>query len=84
MDCSFLYIFSEPKVETVTRGTSYKFAPLNYSIIRSLWEIWHNSSLENPIWIRVVALERGRRELLQVAISKLDDPELQRYIRLNI
>jgi len=31
-----------------------------------------------------VALERGSRRLLQVAISKLDDPKLQRYIRFNI
>jgi len=31
-----------------------------------------------------VALERGRRRLLQVTISELDDPKLQRYIRFNI
>ena len=31
-----------------------------------------------------MALERGHRRLLQVAISELDDPKLQRYIRFNI
>jgi len=31
-----------------------------------------------------VALERGCRRLLQVAISELDDLKLQRYIRFNI
>jgi len=31
-----------------------------------------------------VALERGQRGLLQVAILELDDPKLQRYIRGNI
>ena len=31
-----------------------------------------------------MALERGRRRLLQVAISELDDLKLQRYIRFNI
>ena len=77
-------IFSEPEVETVTRGTSYKFALLNQSISRSLWEILYNSSLVNPIWIRLVALERGHRGLLQVTISELDDPKVQRYIRSNI
>ena len=74
----------DSKVETVARGTSYKFALLNQSKSKSLWEISHNSSLENPIWLRLVALERGRRRLLQVAISELDDPKLQRYIRFNI
>ena len=68
----------------MTRGTSYKFALLKRSIIRSSWEIVHNSFLENPIWIRLVALERGHRGLPQVAISELDDPKLQRYIKGNI
>ena len=31
----------------MTRGKSYKFAPLNQSIIRSLWENGHNFVLEN-------------------------------------
>jgi len=31
-----------------------------------------------------VALERGHRRLLQIVISELDDPKLQRYIKLNI
>jgi len=34
--------------------------------------------------VRLVALERGHRRLLQVAISELDDLQLQRYIRFNI
>ena len=75
---------SDSKVETLTHGTSYKFALLNQSKSKSPWEISHNSSLENPIWLRLVALERGRRRLLQVAISELDDPKLYRYIRFNI
>ena len=75
---------SDPKVETVTHGTSYKFALLNQSKSKSLWEISHNVSLENPIWLRLVALERGRRRILQIEISELDDPKLQRYIRFNI
>jgi len=68
----------------VTRGTSYKFALLKSSIIRSLWEIWHNSSLENPIRVRLVALERGHRGKPPVAISELDVLQVQRYIRGNI
>ena len=68
----------------MTRGTSYKFALLERSIIRSLWEIWHNSSLENPIGVRLVALDRGHRGIPQVTISELDDPKLQRYIKDNI
>ena len=31
-----------------------------------------------------MALERGRRRLLQVSILELDDMKLQRYIRFNI
>jgi len=68
----------------VTRGTSYKFALLESSIIRSSLEIVHNFALENLNSIRLVALERGHRGLLQVIISELDDPKLQRYIRFNI
>ena len=68
----------------MTHCTSYKFALLKRYIINPSWEIVHNSFLENPIWIRLVALERGRRGLLQVAISELDDPKLQRYIRFNM
>jgi len=63
----------------LTRGTSYKFALLERSIIRSSWEIVHNSFLENPIWIRLVALERGHRGLLQVEILELKYLELQSY-----
>ena len=54
---------SEPKDETVTRGKSYKFALLNQSIIRSLWEIGHNFVLKNPNHIRPVALEGSFRGL---------------------
>ena len=68
----------------MTRGTSYKLALLERSIIRSSWEIVHNSFLENPIWIRLVALERGCRGLLQVTILELNDPKLQGYIIFNI
>ena len=56
---------SETKDETVTRGKSYKFALLNQSIIRSLWEIGHNFVLENPNQVRPVAFERSFRGLLQ-------------------
>ena len=31
-----------------------------------------------------MALERGHRRLLQVAVSELEDLELRRYIRFNI
>lgn len=44
----------------------------------------HNSFFENPICIRLVALERGHRGLLQVAISELKYPKLQGYSRFNI
>jgi len=40
--------------------------------------------LENPIWIRLVALERGRRGLLQVAILELQDSKVQSYSRFKI
>ena len=68
----------------MTHGTSYKFALLKRYIIRSSWEIMHNSFLENQIGIRLVALEIGHRGLLQVTNSKLDNPKVQRYIRGNI
>ena len=76
--------FLDPKVETVTRGTSYKFALLERSIIRSSWEIVHNSFLENLIWIRLVALERRYRGLLQIAISELKYLKVQSYNRFKI
>ena len=68
----------------MTCGTSYKFALLKRYIIRSSWEIVHNSFLENPISIRLVELERGRRGLLQVAISKLENMKLLSYSRFKI
>ena len=71
-------------VEKLTRGTSYNFTLLERSIIRSSWEIVHNFFLENPIWIRLVALERGHRGLLQVAISELKDLKVQSYSRFKI
>ena len=55
----------ETKDKTVTRGKSYKFALLNQSRIRSLWEIGHNFVLENPNQVRPVAFERSFRGLLQ-------------------
>jgi len=84
MDCNSLCIFSGPKVETVTHGTLYKFALLKKYIIRSSWEIGHNSFLENPISIRLVALEGGQRGLPQVTILDLGDPNLHRYNRFKI
>ena len=68
----------------MTHGTSYKFALLERSIIRSSWEIVHNSSLENPIWIRLVALERGHRGLLRIAILEHKDPNVQSYNHFKI
>jgi len=53
-------------------------------MIRSLWEIWHNSSLENPILIRIVGLERGLIGLLQDTILELGDMKLQSYSRFKI
>ena len=76
--------FSDPKVETVTRGTSYKFTLLERSIIRSSSKIVHNSFLENPIWIRLVALERGHRGLPQNTILEFKDPKVQSYSRFKI
>ena len=44
----------------------------------------HNSFLENLNSIRLVELERGRRGLLQVAISELEEPKLQSYSHFKI
>ena len=44
----------------------------------------HKSFLENLNLIRLVALERGRRGLLQVTISELKDLKVQSYGRFNI
>jgi len=68
----------------VTRGTSYKFSLLKKCIIRPSWEIGHNSFFENPVSIRMVALERGLRGILEFGISDLGDLKFQRYIRFNI
>ena len=54
---SYLQI-SEPKEQTVTRGKPYKFALLNQSIIRSLWEIWNKFVLKNPNQVRPLEFER--------------------------
>ena len=64
---------SETKDETVTRGKSYKFALLNQSIIRSLWEIGHNFVLENPNQVRPVAFKRELRGLTQCQILDIED-----------
>ena len=40
--------------------------------------------LHNLNSIKLVALERGNRGLLQIIISELDDLKLQRYIRFKI
>ena len=68
----------------MTHETSFKFTLLNQSILKSLWAIWHNSSLENPILIRLAGLERLLRGSLQEEISYLGDPKLQRYIGFKI
>ena len=57
---------------------------LNQTIIRSSWEIGHNSFLKNPIFIRPVGLERGLRGLPHDEISDPRDPKLHRYNRFNI
>jgi len=75
MVVSYVY-FVDPKVKTVTRGTSYKFTLLKRYITISSWDIVHNYLLENPISIKLVALKRGRRQILQVAILELEDPKL--------
>ena len=56
---------SETKDKTVTGGKSYKFALLNQSIIRSLWEIGHNIVLENPNQVIPMAFKRKFSGLLQ-------------------
>ena len=56
---------SEIKDEKVTHGKSYKFALLNQSKIRSLWEIGHNFVLENPNQVILVAFKRELIGLLQ-------------------
>ena len=68
----------------MTRGTSYKFVLLNQSIIRSSWEIGHNSFLKNPILIRPIGLKRGLRVLPQDEMLGPVDPNLHRYNRFNI
>ena len=68
---------SEPKEETMTRGTSYKFALLNQSIIRSLWEIGHNFVLKNPNQVKNVAFERRLRGILKGKILDIEDPKSQ-------
>ena len=68
---------SERKDEIVTLGKSYKFALLNQSIIRSLWEIGHNFVLENPNQVRPVTFKREFRGLLQNLISDIEDPQSQ-------
>ena len=69
---------SEAKEEKVRRGKSYKFALLNQSIIRSLWEIGHNFVLENPNQVRPVAFKREFRGILQCGISDIEEPQSQR------
>jgi len=68
----------------VTCGTSYKFSLLNQAIIRSPWEIGHNSFLKNPILIRLVGLHRGLRGLPQDEILDPRDLKLQRHNKFNI
>ena len=64
---------SETNNKTVTRGKSYKFALLNQSIIRSLWEIGHNFVLKNPNQFRLVGFERSFRGILQGQILDIED-----------
>ena len=68
----------ELKEETMTRGTLYKFALLNQSIIRSLWEIGHKFALKNPNQVRHITFERRFRGLLQDRISDIEDLKSQR------
>ena len=65
----------ELKEETVTHGTPYKVALLNQSIIRSLWEIWHNFVLKNPNQVRPMEFERRFRGLLQGLVLDIEDPK---------
>ena len=61
----------------MTRGTPYKLALLNQSIIRSLWKIGHNLALKNPNQVRPMEFERRFKGLLQDRISDIEDPKLQ-------
>jgi len=61
------------KDKTMTRGKFYKFALLNQSIIRSLWEIGHNFVLKNPNQVIPMALERRCRGLIQGQKSHIGD-----------
>ena len=69
---------SETKDETVTRGKSYKFALLNQSIIRSLWEIGHKFVLENPNQVRPVELEIRFKGIPQGQILDIEDLKPER------
>ena len=62
----------------MTRGKSYKFALLNKSIIRSLWEIGHKVALKNPNQVRPMTFEGSLRGLLQGQISVIEDPKVHR------
>ena len=77
-------MFLDLKVEIVTCGTSYKFTLLKRYIRRSSREIGHNTFLENLISIRLVALEKGHRGILQGAIPELENPKLQSYSHFKI
>jgi len=55
----------------------------NY-IIKSSWDIGHNSFLENPISIRLVGLEGGCRGIQYITIPDHVDPNIQRYDRFKI
>jgi len=72
------------KDETVTRGTLYKFALLNQSIIRSSWEIEHNTFVKNAIFIRPVGLEIRLGGLPHEYNFRPRDPKLYRYNSINI
>jgi len=76
--------FSGPKVGIVTRGTSYKFALLNQSIIKASWEIRHNSFLKNPTLTKLVRLERELRGIPEDEILDTGDPKLNKYNIFNI
>jgi len=84
MVCGLLSIFSGLKVTPVTCGTSYKFALLYQSIVRSSLDIGHTPFLKNPIFIIPMGLEIGLRGLPQDTITDLGDPKLCIYKRFNI
>ena len=71
---SFVSIL-EPKEETVTCGTAYKFALLDVYIIRSLWEIGNKFVLKNPNYVRPMAFKRRFRGLLHDQISNIEYPK---------